>query len=60
MEAGTIEKALGPSQKCSGAADAFERPTKGLRTSQIMAEDSSQADTMAVLAVTDTDCTGQV
>lgn len=48
------------SQKCSGAADAYRRPSKGLRTSQIMSEDFSQADTVSVSAVTDTDCTGQV
>lgn len=53
MEAGTMAKARGPSQKCSGAADAYRRPSKGLRTSLIMSEDSSQADTVAVSAVTD-------
>lgn len=60
MEAGATEKARRPCQKCSGAAEAYRRPSKGLRTSQIMSEDFSQADTVAVSAVTDTDCTGQV
>lgn len=61
-----ISMAQGPQQRHLGPVRSAQvlqmhtGPRKGMRTSQIMAENSSLGDAVAVLAVTDTDCTGHV
>lgn len=59
MAQGPQQRHLGP-VRSAPVLQMHTGPRKGLRASQIMAEDSGRADAAAVLAVTDTDCTGHV